>query len=189
MQSLLYCSHNSPQSVAKNKQSALAAQLLVADAGPLIALGVAQLLPFVAELYGALLVPQAVVDECTADITAPGAAEVAQALVCGALQVIGEEHIAPLDPAYKQGLGSGEVAVLSYALAHHHIALIDERRARVIAQRLHVPVVGSGAVLIALKTQGRIESVKPVLQAWQAHGYFISAALVEQILERAGELM
>jgi predicted nucleic acid-binding protein len=173
--------------VAKSKQTEAAAQLLVADAGPLIALGVTQLLPLAAELYGALLVPQAVLNECTADITAPGATEVAQALASNALQIIDEAHIAPLDPAYSQGLGTGEVAVLSYARTHHHIALIDERRARVIAQRLHVPVVGSGAVLIALKTQGHIESVKPALRAWQAHGYFISAVLVEQILERAGE--
>lgn len=173
--------------MVKNKKTEPAAQLLVADAGPLIALGVAQLLPLAAELYGALLVPQAVLNECTADITAPGATEVAQAFASNTLQIIDEARIAPLDPAYTQGLGSGEVAVLSYALAHHHIALIDERRARVIAQRLRVSVVGSGAVLITLKTQGRIESVKPALQAWQAHGYFISAALVAQILERAGE--
>jgi hypothetical protein len=84
--------------VVKNKQTEVAAQLLVADAGPLIALGVAQLLPLAAELYGALLVPQAVLNECSADITAPGATEVAQALASNALQIIDEANIAPLDP-------------------------------------------------------------------------------------------
>jgi predicted nucleic acid-binding protein len=85
------------------------------------------------------------------------------------------------------GLGSGEQAVLSYAAMHNHVALIDERKARGIAQRLGVPLIGSCAVLLALKRDGVIESVKPALVAWQAHGYFISKQLEFQTLKIAGE--
>ena len=63
----------------------------------------------------------------------------------------------------------------------------DERRARRIAQRLGVQVVGSGAVLLALKSQGLIPSVKNVLTAWRAHGYYLSSELRAELLVRAGE--
>ena len=120
--------------------------LLIVDAGPLIALSVASVLPQTIDLYKKLWVPQAVVDECLLDINAPGAAAIAQALHNRGLHVIAQTDIAPLDPAYALGLGSGEAAVISYAAQHHHIALVDDRKARKIAQRLQVRVVGSGSM-------------------------------------------
>ena len=92
-----------------------------------------------------------------------------------------------LDSACAMGLGSGEVAVLSYAQQHSQVALIDERRARGVAQRLGVAVVGSGAVLVALKASGAMASIRPVLVAWYKHGYFLSPALQKQLLASAGE--
>ena len=163
--------------------------LLVTDAGPLIALAVADVLPQTISLYKTLWVPQAVIDECTATPDAPGAAVIRAALSGKrpGLTLIAESEIATLDPAYAQGLGSGEVAVLAYAVQHGHIALIDDRRARAIAQRLNIITVGSGAMLLALKANGRIDSIRPALEAWQAHGYFVAPAIVGELLRRAGE--
>ena len=161
--------------------------LLVADAGPLIALAVADVLPQTIALYQSLLVPQAVIDECTAMPSAPGIGPIQAALRGSALRVIAEADIAPLDPAYARGLGSGEVAVLAYAAQHRHVALIDDRRARGIAQRLGVVIVGSGAVLLSLKVHRHIDSIQPALKTWQAHGYFVAPAVVDDLLRRAGE--
>ena len=161
----------------------------MADAGPLIALTVADVLPQTISLYKTLWVPQAVIDECTATPDAPGTAAIRTALSGKrpGLTVIAESEIAPLDPAYAQGLGTGEVAVLAYAAQHGHVALIDDRRARAIAQRLKIVTVGSGAVLLALKVNGHIYSIRPALEAWQAHGYFVAPAIADELLQRAGE--
>lgn len=161
-------------------------QLLVTDAGPLIALAVADVLQITLQRFD-LLVPQAVLDECLSDSYAPGAAPIAEACRQLQLTVVPDAAITQLDAAYAMGLGSGEAAVLSYAAQHGQVALIDERRARRIAQRLGVRVVGSGAVLLALKSQGLIASVQPVLAAWQAHGYYLSPKLQSELLARAGE--
>ena len=163
--------------------------LLVADAGPLIALTMADVLPQTISLYKTLWVPQAVIDECTATPDAPGAVAIRAALggKRAGLKLVADSEIAPLDPAYAQGLGTGEVAVLAYAAQHGHVALIDDRRARAVAQRLKIVTVGSGAVLLALKANGRIESIRSALEAWRVHGYFVAPAIADELLRRAGE--
>lgn len=161
-------------------------QLLVADAGPLIALAVAGVLPLAIKQFE-LCVPQAVLSECLADPYAPGAGLILELSGGSAFTVIPENATKALDSAYVMGLGSGEVAVLSYAQQHSQVALIDERRARRIAQQIGVAVVGSGAVLVALKQSGVISSIRPALVAWRMHGYFLSPALQKQLLAFSGE--
>ena len=161
-------------------------QLVVADAGPLIALAVAGVLPQALEQFDCC-VPQAVLDECLADAYAPGALIIRGSSRLGSFTLIADSAIQALDSAYAMGLGSGEVAVLSYALQNKQIALIDERRARRVALQLGVAVAGSGAVLLALKKSGAVTSIRPALSAWAAHGYFLSAALQKQLLAAANE--
>ncbi len=165
--------------------------LLIADAGPLIALSVANVLTHTIDLYKTLWVPQAVIDECVMDVHAPGAAAIMRAIrIKGAkgIHAIAQTDITPLDPAYALGLGSGEAAVISYAAQHQHIALVDDRKARKIAQRLQVRTVGSGSILLALKLSGQIEKIAPALKAWQVHGYFVAPGVLNELLRRAGEL-
>lgn len=162
-------------------------QLVVADAGPLIALAVADLLPQALKQFE-FCVPQAVLDECLADSYAPGAQAILETSRMDGFTLIPDNVIKALDSAYALGLGSGEVAVLSYALQHSQVALVDERRARRVAQKLGVSVAGSGAVLLALKKSGAIASIRPALVTWYKHGYFLSPALQKQLLVAAGEL-
>ena len=135
----------------------MASSLLIVDAGPLIALSIANILPQATHLYKKLCVPQAVIDECLLDARASGAEAISHALHNHALHAIAQTDITPLDAAYALGLGSGEAAVISYAAQHKHIALVDDRKARKIAQRLQVRVVGSGSMLLALKLGGQID--------------------------------
>ena len=48
-------------------------------------------------------------------------------------------------------------------------------------------MVGSGAILLTLKANGIVMSVKPALAAWALHGYFVAATVVDEIIQRAGE--
>lgn len=168
-------------------QSLLAPKLIVADAGPLIALAVGGVLTLGIDMMGGLMVPEAVLDECTSDISAPGAAILLQLHNAQRFQTIPSASLMPLDASFAQGLGGGEIAVLSYAAQNGLLALIDERRARRAADRLGISVIGSGAVLAQLKRQGFIDSVKPVLSAWRQHRYFVSESVLANILRLANE--
>jgi predicted nucleic acid-binding protein len=163
----------------------MSAKLIVADAGPLIALAVAGVLPLCIDMLGSLAVPEAVLQECIADPYAPGAAVIEQMLTAHAFEVIPQTALTPLDAALAQGLGTGEIAVLSYAAEHHLLALIDERRARRVAQHLKIAVIGSGTLLTQLKRQGLISSIEAVFAAWQKHGYFVSDKVKDDIRERS----
>lgn len=160
--------------------------LLVADAGPLIVLGLADLLSPAARLHGPLAVPAAVLAECLERPSLPGAPQIQAALAHGHLQTVldGTPHA---HDALLHGLGAGELAVLAYAQAHGLTALIDERRARRTAQRLGIGLIGSGAVVVALKRAAVIPSVKAVLDVWATHGYLVAAAVRDALLAAAGE--
>jgi predicted nucleic acid-binding protein len=159
----------------------MSAKLIVADAGPLITLAIANVLPQCLGMLGGLAVPEAVLQECVADPYAPGATIIEQLRDNNAFEIIPQATLTKLDAALAQGLGTGEIAVLSYAAQHQLLALIDERRARRIAQQLNIAVVGSGTLLAALKRQGLIDSVEPVLAAWHQHGYFVSEKIRNDI--------
>ena len=161
--------------------------LIVADAGPLIALAVGGVLPVCLDMLGGLWVPEAVLDECTSDISAPGAVTLQGLHAARRFQTVPSASLLPLDASFAQGLGGGEIAVLSYAAQNGLLALIDERRARRAADRLGVPVIGSGTVLAQLKQQGFIGSVKPVLTAWRQHRYFVAEPILAGILRLADE--
>ena len=173
--------------MATGKKPARAA-LIVADAGPLIALAVGGVLPFCIKMLNGLVVPEAVLLECTEDISAPGAAILQSLSKAGKFEIIPAISLLPLDAAYAQGLGGGEIAVLSYAAQHALLAMVDERRARRVAVRLGVPVIGSGTLVAQLKRQGLIQSVKPVLSSWKQPGYFVAEPVLRDILSMAAEL-
>ena len=165
----------------------MTATVVVADAGPLIALAVGEVLSQSIAMLGKVLVPQAVLDECLAEPNAAGATTIRELVRSQAFGLIANSEIASLDDAFARGLGSGEAAVLAYASLHGHIALIDERRARQVAMRMKLPIIGTGTIVLALKAQKHIASVMPVLQLWKAHGYHLSASIAAEIIERAGE--
>lgn len=164
-----------------------AGAVVVADAGPLIVLGVVSLLTPAAEMLGPMAVPQAVLDECLARPDAPGARQIAAALQTGSLCATATAEIALLDPAQAHGLGAGEMAVIAYAHRHGLTALVDDRKARATAIRLGVSLLGSGAVLIGLKRAGKLATVGAVLQLWRAHGYFVSDKARAELRTMAGE--
>jgi predicted nucleic acid-binding protein len=163
----------------------MTAKLIVADAGPLIALAVGGVLPACVQMLGGLAVPEAVLVECTADPSASGAAVIAALCNTAAIDIVPQALLTPLDAALAQGLGSGELAVLAYAAEHGFLALIDERRARKVALRLNVAVIGSGTLLAQLAQLGLIDSLEPVFAAWHRHGYFVSPAVQAQIVQLA----
>ncbi|PDV99962.1 hypothetical protein A9Q02_11040 [Candidatus Chloroploca asiatica] len=85
-------------------------------------------------------------------------------------------------------LGPGEQAVIAYARSHvGYVAGLDDRQARLFAERLEVSVVGVIGILIRAKKAGLIVAVQPLLDDLQRCGFHLALDLYEETLKLAGE--
>lgn len=163
--------------------------IVVADTGPLIALGRVECLKLLHDLYQDVLIPPAVREELHLGSGRPGARQSAEALEQGWLQV--QELSAGSAQALSDlmlVLDPGEAeAILLAEEMNCKFLLIDERKGRAIANRRGVPVVGIAGVLLAAKKRGLIDAVMPILQNMEQAGYRMSAGLTKEIARLARE--
>lgn len=164
----------------------MARVVVVADTGPLIALALVDLLSVLNELFSEIYVPEAVIQEATADISRPGALAIAAALKSGSMisrSVIMER---PYQDLIKL-LDRGEAEALALASALGAVALIDERKGRKVAAQRGIQVTGTAAILIQAKRESRIDTVKPYIECLSTHGYRFSQQLIDQVLQLCNE--
>jgi hypothetical protein len=160
-------------------------RIVVADAGPLIALARIGRIELLRLLYGGAVVPVAVMEELQLDSRRPGADTLRAARNAGWLEVM----TAPTDVhALKQVLDPGEAeAILLAENIACRFLLIDERRGRAIARNRGIPVVGTAGLLLNAKRKGRLTAVTPELERLSQNGYRLAPALIEEIRRLAGE--
>ena len=134
---------------------------------------------------GAVLVPTPVVQECLRDRSRPDARVLSRAQEEGVL-VRRPFRKSAFYEALLRDLGPGEAAI-ALARSLDQPVLLDERRARRVAGRFGIAVVGSGGVLVKAKGLRLLSRVGPVLDELRGSGYRLSDALVTEILRRCGE--
>ena len=81
--------------------------------------------------------------------------------------------------------GESEAIVLAYEKRLRII--LDDRKAREVAQRLGVPVIGTVGLLLRAKQEGVVSAVRPLRDALEAHQFRIGNALRTEALRLAGE--
>lgn len=157
--------------------------LVVADAGPLIALSRVGLLQLINRYAASVLIPQAVMDEVQQGRHAD-AGPVLAAVVRGDFQVVPEPASALLiDPP----LDIGEVAVIRLALARNAEVLMDETAGRAASRRLGLPVIGTLGLLVLARQEGWIPRLAPLLRRLAAGGHYLSEPLITEALRVVDE--
>lgn len=160
--------------------------VLVADSSPLIVLARVDQLAVLWAVTGGVVVPRTVWRECTESADRPGAPALQQAQAQGWITVLDDgQALSALRPL--PSLDVGETAAIALALELKATVLMDERLGRDVAQRRGLAVVGSAGVLIRARQMGLLPVVAPVLVRMKAEGYFLSDALVREVLRRVGE--
>ena len=85
-------------------------------------------------------------------------------------------------------LGRGEAEALALAQREPAaVLLLDDLRARKVAERLQLRRMGTVALLGLAKREGLIERLKPCLEALVASGVFIRQELIDAALKEVGE--
>ena len=159
-------------------------QVVVADAGPLIALARTGHLPLLPRLFERVLIPEAVRDELELSSNRPGARALSTALARKRWLVVRKVRA---DDSLRAALGPGECEAIALASRERALLLIDDRKGRRAARAAGVQVIGTAGMLLAAKQKGLLTRVSPVLDQLADAGYRLSDALVRRLRQLARE--
>ena len=158
-------------------------RLIVADAGPLIALSRIGKLSLLADLFDDVVVPTVVLNELCLEEQRPGVEQLATALN----QQKWLRSMTAKDQRAIPGLDDGEAAAIRLSAQLKCPLLIDERRGRTAAKHHDLQVVGTGRILLWAKEEGMIDSVQASLKELKAAGYRLSDQLCRRLIQLAAE--
>lgn len=156
----------------------------VINASPLIFLSRAHHLDLLHHVVEHVLVLEPV----AAEIRKKGASDITvKAIESGPWMEIVPTPIVP-DMVLQWSLGPGESSVLALASSDSNlIAIIDDLAGRRCAASLGIPVRGTLGIVLIAKKQGFIKSARSVMEDLIRAGLYLSPALLDAVLERAGE--
>ena len=160
--------------------------IVVSDTSPINNLAAINQLHLLQQLYGIVIIPEAVYQELTnPDFPVAGAKEV-QTFTWIQIRAVEDRTMvkalsSELDP------GEAEAIVLALEMKAEQV-LIDERRGRMIAARLNLHYTGILGVLVEAKSQGFISTVKPLLDDLiNKAGFWVAEPLYKSVLRLVNE--
>ncbi len=156
--------------------------ILVADASALVALAVCDSLSLLDALFGAVLVSEEVFDEVVIDCKPRS--ERLRSYLQDKVRCVNMRHFVFLDVFADTG---ETAAMLLYKELNADYLLIDDKRGRKVAKINQIVTVGSMGVLLQAKRAGLIPAVAPLLAQIAASPVFMSPALIQTVVELAGE--
>jgi predicted nucleic acid-binding protein len=164
-------------------------RLLVADSGPLIALGRLGLLQLPIRLFSDVLVTQSVWDEVASGQARAEHGALVDARQAGWLTVVADPAVVAAAFESSPLLDKGErmALTLSMSLPAGCDVLIDERRGRAAAAQAGLSVLGTLGLLVRAKQLGLIGPVRPLTDELLASGYHLGRYLVAETLASLGE--
>ena len=161
--------------------------IVVSDTSPINNLAAINQLPLLHQLYGTVLIPEAVYRELTdPGFPVAGAAEV-QTFDWIQTRTIGDRTIVE---ALGNELDVGEAEAITLAIEiQADQVLIDERRGRLVATRLNLRYAGILGILVEAKGQGLIAEVKPSLDALVNNaGFWVAEPPYNSVLRLVNEI-
>lgn len=172
------------------------ARIVIADAGPLIALARIGHIELLHTLFGSVSVTSIVADEVLHGGDFPEGSVLSQTIAQPWLQRVNVDDLTSLNQAkslmnlYQIDPGQASSMVLAQqarAQGDQALLVMDDLRGRSAAQHARLPVVGTTGVLLLAKRQGQVSHVKPLLLDLRQNGYFLSQRLIDSALQQAGE--
>ena len=154
--------------------------IVVSDSSPLVALSFIRQLDLLQQLYGQVLVPEAVWQELLAGQSHPGRDAVLNATWIERRSVQNRQLVIALF----QDLDLGESEAIALAVeTNADLLIVDERLGRRSAQHFGLNIIGVIGVLIDAKHHGLIAEVKPYLDQLRIlAGFRISDTLYLRVL-------
>ena len=156
---------------------------VVVNTTPIVALAEIGKLSLLHQLYGKIIIPEAVLDEIKS--------EPAYTLVrenSGWIDVVSFSISSEIRKLFRSKLHAGEIEVISYAMKEKaELVIIDDMAARKMAKYMDLTVTGTMGVIIKAKQSGYIDNARYLIDALISNGLYISDELYEMVLRLSGE--
>src|SRR5437867_6701495 len=156
--------------------------IVVADASPiniLVRIGLADILP---QLFGRVIVPNAVADELSRDATP---ASIREWLASRPAWLKIQSPISPEDPALPRHRGEREAIKLAQEL-RADLLLVDELRPRRVAAALGIAVTGTVGILERAASEGMI-NLDAAFAKLRQTDFYVSDKLLDEAARRYRE--
>ncbi len=155
--------------------------LVIADAGPIFSLAVVNELKLLDNLFEDVKIPKAVWDEITLD---------ENNLIYDKIVAFFSNRVQKIqgfnELTFIMDYGESESVIL-YREMQADFLLIDDKKARKIAENFEINCIGTLGLLMIAKDKGLIEELKPIFTSFIANKRFYSIDLLNNILEQKNE--
>jgi predicted nucleic acid-binding protein len=162
-------------------------KIVIADAGPLIALSRIDQLQLLQQLFQEVVITENIRDEILVNDHSLGKETIEKAINSKWINVkkVKLKTWQPLNP----GVDAGESSAIFLATQapESTLLIMDDQAGRAEARYQKLAVIGTAAVIGMAKEQKYIDSAKSVLHQLRDAGYYIGDAIIETVLKDIGE--
>lgn len=155
--------------------------LVIADSGPIFSLALIDKLDILNSLFDDIKIPQAVWNEITYDKTKPDYQKIYHFFKDKICQIKGLNEL-----SFLMDFGESESLIL-YKELQADFLLIDDKKARKIAENLDINCIGLIGLLSIAKDKGLIGGLKPIFETFLQNKRFYSVDLLNALLVSRGE--
>lgn len=155
--------------------------LVIADAGPIFTLAIVDKLDLLSQLFDEIKIPKAVWEEITLDKSTEFHNNITQFFKAKVSNIKGFNEL-----TFVMDYGESESVIL-YKELNADFLLIDDKKARKIAENFDIKCIGTLGILSVAKDKGLINELRPIFKTFLENNRYYSIKLLNKLLERHNE--
>lgn len=156
-------------------------KIVIADTGALISLGQVGLISLIEKVFGEFYIAHAVWEELYKYEHPNFSKETLESLSSKIVKIRSKNHLAMV-----MDYGESESVIL-YEELNADFLLIDDNKARIVAESLDINCIGSIGLLLKAKQMGAINELRPVFESWLKSDRYFSLKFLNTILIQSKE--
>ena len=159
-------------------------RIFVSNSGPIISFARAGCLDLLEKVIGELWIPEAVYEDIVVKGKGrPGSDEVRRGKWLKRKEIKDKTRVG----FFPHDLGMGEVEAIILAEELKAVLIVDDRKARQVAERMGIEIIGSLKIVKEAKDKEWIDKAKPLGDRLRKEGLRIKDELYRKFLEEMGE--
>jgi len=156
-------------------------RMVISDAGPIFSLAIVDKLSVLEAVFDEIAIPKAVWEEVTKDKETAYHDRIADFFKDRVREISGFNEL-----TFVMDYGESESVILYRELEASYL-LIDDKKARMIAENFGINCIGTIGVLSVAKDKGLVEELRPLFEQFLNHNRYYGLNLLNSILTKHGE--